>query len=290
MIQARTMSEEPPITKLKLMIVGHEKNGKSLLASTGRKPILFHDHDNRAEALNGRPGVYVNSYIDPQWPNQPEAASDQLDILDQLENNLDLSQLKHKGKKIFPNASENTILRTNVIDSLVTLGRNTQAYALYGTPGIRREIPVGKMKVHLPAGWDAWNAEMKSVEPMILRFLALPTDTIVILHEDAEQAPDSTAEAPRYTGRVSVYPHRYQMLVKYFNELWRVKLTQVGGLYVPRVYARPSYEFDSASAMFLDDKEEPNIEAMFAKHEARVKQGYKLGQVSPAQLPAKVIL
>src|SRR5713101_1087880 len=68
MTRGLVMSEEPPVSKLKLLIVGHEKNGKSRLAATGRKPILFHDFDDRAEALNGIPGVYVIPYPDPQWP------------------------------------------------------------------------------------------------------------------------------------------------------------------------------------------------------------------------------
>jgi hypothetical protein len=288
MIQAKQMDQEPPVSKLKLMIVGHEKNGKTQLAATGRKPILIHDHDNRSEALNGKPGVYVLSYVEPPWPNQPEAFQDQLEVLDQLEQNLDISKLKLKGKVLFPNVPEGTLVRTNVIDSLSTLANHTKAYAMYGSPGIRREIKMGKFTVHLPGGWDAWNAETMSVEPMILRFLALPVDTTVVLHESPEQAPSSTPENKVYTGRVEVFPNRYGMLLKYFNEIWRVKLTPVGGKYLPRVYALPNYEFDCATALALDAVEEPNIEKMIEKHEARIKNGYQIGAPQAAQLPQTV--
>jgi hypothetical protein len=290
MIESKIVAEEPPVSKLKLMIVGHEKNGKTRLAATGRKPVLIHDHDNRSEALNGIPGVYVLSYVDPQAPKLPEASQDQLDILDQLEADLDISHLVMKGKRLFPNVPEGTILRTNVLDSIATLGRNFQNYAMYHNPGIRRDISFGKTKVSLPGGWDAWNAETKSVEPLIQRFLALPADTTVIMHESLEETPDSTPENKRLTGRVEIYPNRYQLLLKYFNEVWRVKLTQINGRYVPRVYPLPTYEFDCATALLLDPQEEPNIEAMISKHEARLKNGWQpsLPQTTTpqAQLPA----
>src|SRR5208282_4454444 len=127
MIEAKIMSEEPPVSKLKLLIVGHEKNGKSRLASTARRPVLFHDFDNRSEALNKIPGVYVLSYKDPIWPNQPEAAQDFIDILAQIESDLDISKLKNnKGKLYFPTVPEGTILKTNVIDSIATYGADVQ--------------------------------------------------------------------------------------------------------------------------------------------------------------------
>lgn len=283
MIEAKVMENEPPVSKIKLMIVGHEKNGKTRLAATGRKPVLIHDHDNRSEALNKLPGVYVLSYVEPPSNMLPEASQDQLDILDQLEHNSDISKLQLKGKKLFPNVPEGTIVRTNVIDSISTLGKHFQDYALYTTKGLRRDISLGKMTVSLPGGWDAWNAEMKAVEPTILRFLALPADTTIILHETAEEAPDSTPESKRFTGRVDIYPSRYQMLLKYFNEVWRVKLTNIGGRFVPRVYPYPVFEFDCATAMLLDQVENPNIEEMIAKHEKRLAEGWT---PSVPQLPA----
>src|SRR6266568_3564466 len=265
----RIMAEEPPVAKLKIALVGKEKNGKSRLASTGRPNVLIHDFDNRAEALQGRRGVYVISYVEPQWPKQPEVAQKFLDIMTKLEDSLDLADLGFKCPK-------GTLIGTNVIDSIQTFGKAFQNYALYGQKDIRREIVFGGMKVFLPGGWDAWNAEIAPVENSVLRILALPTDTIIILHEIAEEAADSTSEKPRFTGRIGVFPVRYQRLIKYFNELWRVKLTQstVGNklVYVPKVFPLPSYEFDGASALLLDAQEEPSIVGMIAKHEARLKQ------------------
>ena len=294
-IELHDMKIEPPIAKVKLAIVGHEKNGKSWLASTGRPYVLFHDFDNRAEALQGKPGVFVISYIDPQWPYQPDASQLFLDIMAKLEESLDLHDLVkgipqlteycNKKKIVIP---QGTMIGTNVIDSIQTFGKAFQNYALFGQKDIRREINIGKIKIFLPGGWDAWNSEMVPVENSILRVLALPTDTIIILHETAEEAADSTSEKPHYTGRIGVFPVRYGRLIKYFNEVWRVKLTQAvvnqKSAYLPKVYPLPNYEFDCSTAMHLDQVEEPNICSLIAKHEQRSKNGL-LGSGQKKELP-----
>src|SRR5229473_287625 len=283
--ELRIMAEEPPVAKLKIALVGKEKHGKSWLSATGRPNVLVHDFDNRAEALQGKRGVYVISYVEPQWPKQPEAAQKFLDNLAKLEDSLDLSDLGFKCPK-------GTLVGTNVIDSIQTFGKAFQNYALYGQKDIRREITFGGLKVFLPGGWDAWNAEMVPVENCVLRTLALPTDTVIVLHETAEETADSTSEKPRFTGRVGVFPVRYQRLIKYFNELWRVKLIQMtvnGKLaYKPQVFPLPNYEFDCATAMMLDAQEEPSIIQMIAKHEQRLKQNGLLPEGAKKQLVESV--
>jgi AAA domain-containing protein len=263
------MEEQQEIGKMKLAIVGYEQNGKSRLAATARQPILFHDFDNKRESLRGLPGVFVISYIDPIWPNQPTAAQDFLTTIGKLEQSLDLADLGFKVPK-------GTFVKTNVVDSMQTLGKNSQNYAMHNSPGLRREITFGGHKVFIPAGWDAVNAEMKEVENFVLRLMALPCDTIVVLHETSEEADGSTTEKRIYTGRADVYPPRYRMMLKYFPEVWRVKLTQIVAdnkvVFLPRVYPLPNSEFDSGTTMFLDPIEEPNITMMLKKHELRSKQ------------------
>jgi AAA domain len=298
-IELHVMDQEPPVSKIKLALVGKEKNGKSRLASTGRKVVLVHDFDNRAEVLQGRAGVYCLSYVERQWPMQPEAAQQFLDILGQLETSLDmydlLSFLNSKGIRTpyDGKVEKGTIIRTNVIDSIQTFGKAFQNYALFGQKDIRREITFSGYKVFLPGGWDAWNAEMIPVDNSVLRLLALPSDTTIILHETAEETADSTSEKPKFTGRIGVFPVRYQRLIKYVNELWRVKLTQVidGNnkmVYLPRVYPLPTHEFDAATAMFLDPVEYPDITLMISRHEQRVKNNNLLLGQNQAKLPEAV--
>src|SRR5947199_1415748 len=88
------MSVEAPFHKIKLAIVGKEKAGKSRLAATGRKNVLFLDHDNRRESVAGIPGVYAISFIDNSWPKQPEVYNETLDLLTLMEQ----SALKNEGR------------------------------------------------------------------------------------------------------------------------------------------------------------------------------------------------
>ena len=281
-IELSNMEKEPPIGKIKLALIGYEQNGKSRLAATARKPVLFHEFDRKKETLRGLPGVFVISYVDPQWPKQPTACQDFLTTISKLEDNLDLNKLGF-------DVPEKTYVRTNVVDSIQTCAKSAKDYAMYNSADLRREINIGSHKLFFGRGWDATNAEMTEVEQFILRLTALPTDTIIILHETAEQADDSTPEHKKFTGRVDVYPPRFRMLLKYFPEIWRVKLTQVVGKnnqmsFVPRVYPLPTYEFDSGTTMLLDAVEEPNIEQMIAKHEQRLRS---LGPQTKALSQAK---
>jgi hypothetical protein len=265
-VELANMEEHQEVGKLKLALIGYEQNGKSRLAATARKPVLVHDFDNKRESLRGLPGVFVITYIDPQWPQQPTAAQDFLTNIGRLEQSLDLADLGFKVPK-------GTIVKTNVVDSMQTLGSCSQRYAMHNSKDLRREITFGGHTVFIPKGWDAVNAEMKEIENFVLRLMALPTDTIIIMHETSEEADGSTPEKKIYTGRADVYPPRYRMLLKYFPEIWRVKLTQVveGNkvYFAPRVYPLPNNEFDSGTTMMLDAVEEPNITKMLEKHAER---------------------
>lgn len=279
-IELANMEEHQEVGKMKLALVGYEQNGKSRLAATARKPVLFHDFDNKRESLRGLKGVYVMTYVDPQWPMQPTAAQDFLTTIGKLEQSLDLADLGFKVPK-------GTLVATNVVDSMQTLGAVSQRYAMHNSAALRREITFGGHKVFIPSGWDAVNAEMKEVENFVLRLMALPTDTIVVMHETSEEADGSTPEKKIYTGRADVYPPRYRMMLKYFPEVWRVKLTQIVEnnkvVFLPRVYPLPNSEFDSGTTMLLDAVEDPDITKMLAKHDIRSKQG----QQSSAAIAAK---
>lgn len=289
-LELHVMAEEPPVEKLKLALVGKEKHGKSWLAATGRKNVLVHDFDNRAESLQGKKGVYCISYPDPQWPKQPDAAQLFLDVVSRLEETLDLGDFNDilKPKNQIP---KGTLVRTNVIDSIQTMGKAFQNYALFGQSNIRREIIFGKVKVFLPGGWDAWNAEMTPVENSILRLLAIPTDTVLVLHETPEETEDSTPDKKKFTGKIGVYPARYQRLLKYVNELWRIQLTPSVSpgnnrqVYLPKVYPLPDHKFDAATAMYLDAVEEPDIEKMILKHQRVLGQKNLLPATQAKVLP-----
>jgi len=64
------------------------------------------------------------------------------------------------------------------------------------------------------------------------------------LHECMEEDERSTEEVPMYTGKIEVYPRRYNSLLSYFNEVWRV-IRDSGR--VPRVQVDPDGKFTKAA-------------------------------------------
>jgi hypothetical protein len=286
MIEATSLEERKPFDRLLAAIVGVEKSGKSRLCSTAETPILFHDFDGRADALAGKKGVYALTYRDVGGVNQPSAFIDFLGILSQLEITKDLSKIVVNGEKAF-NCPEGTFVKTNVLDSIQWMAKSAMRYNLYAggqIKGFTRNMSIGQMTVRFPGGFDSWNAEMSALEECILRVFALRTHTLVTLHEQAEEAPGSTAEKPVFTGRVNIFPARYQRLLGLFNEVWRVSRGvstdgKASGS-VPVVKTTPTYDFAyGASAMLLDAEEAPDIHAMIQKHLAREK-GLNVGQVA----------
>lgn len=272
-----------PFEHLRLAIVGAEKSGKSRLASTGRKEVLFLDFDQRKESIAKIAGVHAISFRDAAFPNTPDAAPICLSVMSALEQSLDLSKLSiivpglSGEKKAFPNLKPETMVKTIVFDSIFSMAECFRRYALATNKDLRREISFGTTKVYMVNGWDSWNAETGATVPIIMRALALGVDVILILHEMLEQSEDSTDENPKFTGRTSVYPRRYQQILKNFNEVWRMKLTQVPVLednktvykFIPRVYPLPDAQFNAASALLIGAVEEPNIEAIIARHLAK---------------------
>lgn len=276
MIEARAMENEKSTGKLRVAIIGPEKNGKSILTTTAKGVKLQLDYDQRADSVAGKKDVYSITLRDPQWPKMPEAAEEVLDIMTGLETSLDLSKLvDKKGVRLFPEAKPETMVENIIHDSMSSLARFVMAYEMYNTKELRRDIVLGpKLTVHIPKSFDAWNAEMGGVTNIVMRSMALPCNVFCIFHEVAEEAVDSTEDKPKYTGRVSIYPVRYRSLLKYFNEVWRVKLAPVsnntGVRYIPRVYPLPDFAMDAATTMLLDPVEEPDIEAMIKKHHQRL--------------------
>jgi hypothetical protein len=276
-IEAKNMTNEVSSDLLHVAIIGPENNGKSILGTTSPGVKLFLDYDQKRQVLAGKKDTYSITFKDPQWPKMPEAAEEVLDIMTGLEASLDLSNLKDKkGARIFPEVPEGTIVKNLFHDSMTSLGKIMMDYELYHNADLRRSLKIGpNLEVHIPKNFDAWNAEMSGVQKIVMRSLALPVNVFCLFHERAEEAVDSTIEKPKYTGRVTVFPVRYKdLLIKYFTDIWRVRLTAVPGsagvVYLPRVYVLPDFALDSGTSMKLDAVEVPDIAAMIAKHKSRI--------------------
>lgn len=276
MIEILDLEQKRPFDKLQVLEVGKEKSGKSWCAATAPKPVLFFDYDLRARALSGRKGVYALTFREPAPHLMPTAFSDTLDFLTKLEQYRNLAMLD----KMFPNTEPATI----VLDSVTTMAKAAGRAAMYSNQDIRRRLTfAGKStetswSVDFAKNFDAWNAEMSTIESVVLRFLALPYNVIATIHEAEEQSEDSTPEKKKFTGRIGAFPARYELLFKYFNELWHFDNAPdpdapSSPIYKSRVQVRPDYRAPwCATNLMLDQFEKPNIEDMIKKHLSRVPQ------------------
>jgi hypothetical protein len=271
-ITTHNLEKELAGTEFQMMLVGPESAGKSLLASTAPGPVLFLDYDLKAAALHGRKGVFALSIAeDYSKPfNQPTAFSEGLDIIAKLEaNNCSLRSL---GFDI------DGQVRTLVFDSIYTLAKAARMYALYTN---QKELAYtinigGKMQVMVPRSWSGWEAEKTQVESILLRAFALKgVNVIAILHETNEEAPGSSEDNPMYTGKISVYPVRYNAILKYFTEKWRVT-REMGKS--PIITVDPDGKFTKAgNTMGITNVSVPNIQEII-----RIARGN--GQPSAAPL------
>jgi hypothetical protein len=243
MIEAVSAETASSFDRLMLILVGKEKSGKSRTAATSRKPTLFHDFDKRRQALAGIPGVYSLTYMDEQWPKQPTGFSDHLTVLTMLEAGQTLKQIgMNYGQKDWPDVRP----RTQVYDSIASMAKCANGYCLYTNKSLRRSIKVGGQEIYFNDGWDAVNAEMESLNQSIMRLFAMKDqDIILIFHEENEQTDDSTPEKTKLTGKIDLYPRRYKVFNKFFNEVWRVSREQ-GGM-IPTIQMSPDFRFTASS-------------------------------------------
>lgn len=269
MIELNDLAKRRPFEKLQLLEVAKEKAGKSWCAATAPKPVLFYDFDLRANALSGREGVYAITFRDPAPHMQPSAFNEMLSCTTILEND---GTLKGLG---FADAPVGLKPATIVVDSVTTMARSASRYALYTNKDIRRRLEFGSWSVDFARNFDAWNAEMTTIESVILRLLALPTHLIATLHEEEEKSDDSTPEQKRFTGKIGPFPARYSLLFKYFNDVWHFDnapdpKNPSSTQYKSRVQCRPDYRCPWAvTTLDLDQFEEPDIQKMISKHLSR---------------------
>lgn len=251
-----------PFDRLLLMLVGREKTGKSRLAATGRRGVLFFDFDGRCAAIAGIKGCKAITFRDPGAATQmPTAFNDAVTKLSLLEASRKFSGVGFKS--VPPEADE---IRTVVVDSVFSMAKAANRFALYTTQDLGRTLTLGGMTVRLAGGWDAWNAEIGLVEQFINRLLAIKgMDIILIFHEDDEEAPGSSAEKRSYTGRYEIYPARYSNVLKYFNECWRLTRTASGG---PNIQVQPNFQFTAATNLGIQNVEpaKANISELIADY------------------------
>lgn len=283
MIVARDLEHEQATDQLVLAIVGEQKSGKSTLAATARPEILVLDYDLRAPSIAGKKGVWALSMVDPPHPAPQTVIPATFDILSSLERSRKLRDISYQDTvndviqtiKPFASADQSKEVKTIVLDSAISMAKASLNFVLASSADIRFAINIGgKFTSYSPKSYIGWNADSAQAESIILRCIATGLDTIMTFHESKEEAPDSTEEAPKWTGKLTVFPVRYARLLKNFSEVWRLTLKPggPGGRYVPQVRVCQDWDFNSATCMLgLNLVEEPDIQKMLAKHQIALK-------------------
>jgi hypothetical protein len=95
-------------------------------------------------------------------------------------------------------------------------------------------------------------------------------NVICILHETMEEDERSTEENPIYTGKIAVFPVRYRVLLKYFNEVWRLT-REMGG--APLISVDPDGKFTKAkSALGIPKVKIPDIQQVLRDSKSMQKK------------------
>ena len=250
----RTATEQ-----LKIAIIGPPKGGKSRLAATApKKPIFFFDFDGRLASVSGIADVFGKTYLDSPDPNKATAWMELEKDMGMFEYNK-LSGKTVPGTLVFDSITYmcDRALRKVLIDN-----QSNSAYT--------KTLTVGTRKFNMPAGWAGYTAEQNLVGNMLARGVELGSDVIAVFHERAEEAPDSSSEKKKFTGKVSVHPPRAEVLLPLFNEYWRVMPSYNGKEY--KVYPRPNTDFIGATCLKIDGEEPADITQMIAKHKLNIEK------------------
>lgn len=244
------------IDQFKIAIVGPPKGGKSKLAATCRKPAFMAEFDGREASVAGTTGLTIKSYVDVD-PINPYGVSNFMIDIGKFEYSKSQNKLEDLPKTI-------------IIDSMTYFAKAAMNFTMANnSAGVTTLVLAGK-KIRLARGYDPYEGEMGIMLGIISRCFALGVDVICCFHETDEEAPDSTQDKPKYTGKKNVHPPRLTKLLPLFNELWRV-VPDSSGKY--EVQVKADYTFLGGTVLSgLLNKEEPNIEKMITKHLAAVKK------------------
>lgn len=229
---------------LRIAILGKPKSGKSWLAATAPKPILYYDHDNRKESLEGKPGLFIVS--------RPT-------MLD-VEQNLSIMKA-NKIKKV-------ELPTTVVHDTVTFMNRAMEEEIFRQDPKLYRTIRVGNnTSMKIRNSWDVINGIQRYVEYLINEYTSLGVNLIFVFHEkDEKDKGESTIDRAVYTGLVTVDPQYLQNSLSLFNEVYRIT---VDGNRKYEVTCKPNWDVNASTTMLLDPTEPPNIMAMIEKHKAK---------------------
>jgi hypothetical protein len=235
--------------RLKLAIIGAPKAGKSRLAVTCEKPALLWDFDDRSESVAGTAGLFIKKSVDTT-PTNPTAVSTLIADIGKLEYDKKQGKLEYK---------------TFILDSMTYLAKAAVNYSMKENVAGRKELLLGGNMFFIARGYEPYAGEDQIISNCLVRLFQLGS-VIAVFHERPEEAPESTQENPKYTGKLLVEPPRYKNYLPLFNEQWRMKAL-ANGTY--QVQTKPDGQFTAATCMTIDATEKPDILEMIKKHKSK---------------------
>lgn len=247
------MSQASASDHIKLAIAGPPGSGKSWLAVSGAsetEPVFCYDFDGRKQSIAGKKNVFVKTYQDVNYPNMmPMAWTNFLSDIQAMEVAKAKNDLQYKWL---------------VPDSMTYMCQAAMNYLLYNDRGIRREIKSGLVTTYVPKSFDAYKAEQAEINGALSRLFCLG-NVVCTFHTAPEKAPEHTAEAPKFTGKLTVDPPRAIDLLALFNEQWLIKALGPDSY---EVQTKPDYFFLAKTALKINATEKPNLRDIIAKHRA----------------------
>lgn len=243
--------------KLKAAIIGPPKNGKSWFAATAPGKKLVYDFDDRARSLAGKPDTVVKTLRDTL--TNPSVVS-------ALES--DLSNLKYRKAQGKP------IPDTFIFDTVSNLISNgiVNAY-LKENPKDGRQIKLGGTNPQqIGISFDRINVTMRFLDYLLTEYSALGNVIFVFHERDEKDKAESTKDATKYTGLVTVEPQFAANILTLFNDVFRILVKGSGvpnSLPLYQVYCRANNEVTASTTLLVDAIEPPNLMDMIRKHEQR---------------------
>jgi hypothetical protein len=240
---------------LKIALIGKPGVGKSWLAATAPKPILYNDFDARKASLAGKSGLFIKTIT-----SMTEIET-QLSVL-----KADKIKIKQGQNLWFP--------ATVVFDSVTYMHRAMEEEIFRQDSKLARQIKVGNnIYMKLRNSWDTINGVQRYIEYLIAEYSTLGVNIIFVFHEKAEKDyTESKPDAAAFTDQVTVDPQYLSKSLSLFNEKYRIRVSVVAGKISYLVDCQPNREFNSNTTMLLDPIEEPDLMKMIEKHKAKRAQ------------------
>lgn len=244
-----------PAERLKIAIVGKPKTGKSWMAATAPKPIMYYDFDGRAESIAGRTGIKVKTLIDLD-SQKPQAVM-------AIESDLAAFQYAKLEGRPVP--------ATFVFDSITYFKKCMENELIKQESSFGRKIRLGLSKqLQVAAGWDVINGVRGYLEYIINSFSQLGNVIFVFHQRDEKDRDKSTKTETAYTGRQTVDPQYLETVLALFNEVYFIDI-DYNNNYVVQVKANA--QAGASTTLRLDANEKPDIAAMIEKHKQRLATG-----------------